>query len=616
MQSPEAYAPHTTSIDADRPEVPYTRRLLTSWLALKYNLFVLAWIAAALFFWTWWLRPSSMLPGPAYIVASFALFWTYFLFGFFFVIHRRAIVPNGPPPDPNTVRVAMITTKTPSEPFSIVRRTLEAMLAQDYPHDTWLADEDPSAETIAWCEAHGVRISTRKGRDDYHRSEWPRRTRCKEGNLAFFYDTYGYENYDFVSQLDADHVPKPSYLTEIMRGFRDPKVGYVSGPSICSNNEKESWAARTRLYNEAAFHGIFQCGYANGLTPMCIGSHYAVRTKALKEVGGLGPELAEDHSTTMLMAAGHWRGVHAIDAIATGDGPATFADLCIQEFQWSRSLVTLLGKYTPDYLPSLPAKLKWQFLFCQFLYPMIALTMLLLYLLPIVALIGDFRYADVTFGAFVLHNFPSVLICIAVLFAFRKDGFLRPYDAKVLGWEKILFFAIQWPWVLWGCMMATRDLLTGSFVDFRVTPKGENTVAELPFPVFLPYLLLSLGAILPTLLIEDLEFANGFYLLSLLSAVIYMSVLAVAVYHHIVDNHIKLGLRPRLVHLQLLCVLGLVGLFSVAFAERSLISLHALSLGLEPLQIVRIEFAVSGAGMGTGNVQPVFDPGWRMTVEN
>src|SRR5258705_9038056 len=106
----------------------------------------------------------------------------------------------------------MVVTKAPSEPWGVVRETLEAMLAQDHPHDTWLADEDPAHETIAWCKTHGVKISTRKGVADYHRTSWPRRTRFKEGNLAYFYDHYGYDLYEFVAQMDADHVPSRGYL--------------------------------------------------------------------------------------------------------------------------------------------------------------------------------------------------------------------------------------------------------------------------------------------------------------------------------------------------------------------------------------------------------------------
>jgi len=519
--------------------------------------------------------------------------------------------PGGPPPEPGSVRVAMITTKTPSEPFAIVRRTLEAMLNQTYPHDTWLADEDPAPETIAWCEAHGVKISTRKGRKDYHRRVWPRRTRCKEGNLAYFYDHYGYDGYDFVSQLDADHVPGPTYLEEIMRGFADPEVGYVSAPSICSNNAAQSWAARTRLYTEAAFHGIFQCGYTAVFTPMCIGSHYAVRTAALREVGGLGPELAEDHSTTLMMSAGGWRGVHAIDAIATGDGPTTFSDLCIQEFQWARSLVTILLEHTRDHLSNLPLRLKVLFLFCQLLYPMIAISMTLFYLFPILALVGDFRYADVTFPAFLLHASPSALVLTAIAFALKRDGFFRPTDGKVLSWEKILFIPIQWPWVALGCVMALRDKITGRFVDFRVTPKGDAAAPQLPMPVYLVYLLLGFGAIVPVLLADDLKQANGFYILSLLNALTYVAIALVILICHVRDNKIRLGLRPTLLHIQAAAAFVLVTTFGIAMNDRASVGLYSLSLGLEPLRLYRVEYSIAGAGMGRpGAVRAVFDPGW------
>lgn len=152
--------------------------------------------------------------------------------------------------------------------------------------------------------------------------------------------------------------------------------------------------------SSASMHGALQAGYNGGWAPICIGSHYAVRTAALREVGGLGPELAEDHSTTLMMNSAGWRGVHAIDAIAHGDGPSTFSDMITQEFQWSRSLVTVLLKYTPKYISPLSPKLKAQFLFCQLWYPLFALFMALIYMLPIVALITGVNFANVTYLAF------------------------------------------------------------------------------------------------------------------------------------------------------------------------------------------------------------------------
>jgi hypothetical protein len=39
-----------------------------------------------------------------------------------------------------------------------------------------------------------VRISTRERVEADHQPTWPRRTRCKEGNFAHFYDHYGYDH--------------------------------------------------------------------------------------------------------------------------------------------------------------------------------------------------------------------------------------------------------------------------------------------------------------------------------------------------------------------------------------------------------------------------------------
>lgn len=57
---------------------------------------------------------------------------------YFFMLRNRVV--NQPiTPDPSW-RLAMVVTKAPSEPWPLVRRTLEAMLTQDLAHDTWLAD--------------------------------------------------------------------------------------------------------------------------------------------------------------------------------------------------------------------------------------------------------------------------------------------------------------------------------------------------------------------------------------------------------------------------------------------------------------------------------------------
>src|ERR1700752_1662991 len=105
--------------------------------------------------------------------------------------------------------------------------------------------------------------------------------------------------------------------------FHAPPVGSVAAPNICDRTTRQSWSARARLYAEAVLHGPMQAGHSGGCAPSCIGSHYAVRTAALREIGGLGPELAEDFTTSLMMSSYHWQGVFAVDERAHGEGPKT-----------------------------------------------------------------------------------------------------------------------------------------------------------------------------------------------------------------------------------------------------------------------------------------------------
>mgnify|MGYP000004305435 CR=1 FL=1 len=583
----------------DMPERLYREAVLRGRRKTKYTMLVAIWGLCCVFFWVWWLQPEHNIGWVRYLLVSTCLFWVFFLQVYFIAMFMRAQRTARSAKKLQYARVAMVVTKAPAEPFSIVQETLLAMLEQDFPHDTWLADEDPQPATVAWCAAQGVKISTRKGVEAYHQPQWPRRTRCKEGNLAFFYDHFGYDNYDFVAQLDADHVPKYGYLREILHSFRDPAVGYVSAPSICSSNAKNSWAARTRLHAEAMFHGVLQAGYSNGWAPMCIGSHYAVRTTALKQIGGLGPELAEDHSTSMLMNAGGWRGMHAMDAIAIGRGPANLTDLVTQEFQWSRSLVTLLLSHTPRYFRDLPPRQRFQFVFSQVWYPLFAVFMAIMFVMPILALLFDVRFAGVTYTAFLTHVLPSIIALICVTYAIRADGYFRPHDAKVLGWEKAFFAALQWPWVLLGCVVAVRDRLTGRFVDFRVTPKGENTSPLVSWPVLLPYFGLALLSLFPVLFVDNVAEAAGFYIFALFNAAIYTGLFLIIITNHLRENPTGHRFLPGQAAFQFGCVAVLAAAISYGAIERGKEAVIALATTRGDVQFLQSGYVVAGAGQGT-----------------
>lgn len=527
-------AARPTAVVAPPPAPP---RYLVPALGLGHELVLrglaLGWAVASTWFWLWWFAPPRGDWNAARGVATVCLAWLTLLGAYFQFFACRMTRPNPLLPVPQ-LRVAMVVTKAPSEPWKLVERTLVAMLAQDFPYDydVWLADERPSAKTLRWCRGHGVQVSSRWGVAEYHQPQWPRRTKCKEGNLAYFYDRAGYEQYDVVAQLDADHVPEPDYLVEMVRPFADPGIGYVAAPSICDANERVSWTVRGRLHREASLHGPVQAGSNGGWGPLCIGSHYAVRTRALQEVGGLGPELAEDYVTTLWLQSAGWGGAFALDAIAHGDGPETLNDMLTQELQWSRSLGTVLTKWAPRRFRTVPWRARTRMSFALLFYLVQGVLGLAATVLPTVGLLTGVTWGNATFADFYLRLWCCSLLLVLGLAWLRRCGVLRPHTSKLMSYELVLFQLVRWPWTTWGFFQGMLAGRREQPTSFRVTPKGSTEARPLDLTMMAPSLALGLIPVAAILVKGDPGPTVGLYALLVVQSVLYLSAsLAVVVLH-------------------------------------------------------------------------------------
>lgn len=528
----------STSNDQQGSErVPLLVPLLSDRDDAVLRVMAVVWLISVAVFWGWWLQPGHWVSIPGMLFNSTLLAWPSGLTAFLFVYALRASRPNPLVYAPDSLRVAMVVTKAPSEPWPLVRTTLEAMLRQDTDREysVWLADERPDAETVEWCDANNVRVSSRLGIEDYHRQGWPRRTKSKEGNLAYFYDNFGYELYDVVAQFDADHVPTPTYLEMILRPFAADQVGYVAAPSICDSNVKTGWTVTARLYKEATLHGVLQAGCNNGFAPVCIGSHYAVRTAALKSIGGIGPELAEDYSTSFLLNSAGWTGVFAIDAEAHGDGPESYGEMITQELQWSRSLATVATRHTRGKWKTIPFGARLRLGFALSFYPLFGLQLLVGTAFPIVALALGKPWVSVGLIDFWVHVLPASLVAQVAVAFLRRKKFLRPVDARLTSWEVMLFAISRWPWILWGSMQGAWVGLRKRDVAFKITPKGDSGAKVLPLRYIVPMLVLAAA---PAMAIAFLPggAAAGYRVLCAISSLTYLTVTIAIITLHNRDN--------------------------------------------------------------------------------
>lgn len=495
-----------------------------------------AWLACLYVFWTWWLEPAHRASPFGLVVNSAVLAYVSGFPVFFIVAANRLRKVNSKIAVP-LLRIAFVVAHAPSEPWPIVRKTLDAMLAQRYPlpFDVWICSERPTEELVNWCVGRGVGVSTRYAEPTYHRDSWPRRTKCKEGNLAYFYDRWGYRSYDVVVQLDCDHVPEPDYLEEMVRPFSDPAIGYVAAPSVCDANAEGSWSARGRLHKEATFHGPFQLGHSDGFAPLCIGSHYAVRTDALRSIGGIGPDLAEDFSTSFLLNAAGWHGAFAIDAEAHGDGPNTFAAMTVQEFQWSRSLTTLLFGLVPRNLRHLSWKMRFRFVYALSYYFLLTSTTLAGLTLAPVAAVTGLPWINVNYFAFLAHWWAVAIWVILIAALLRRRGLLRPATAPLISWENWLYSLSRWPFVGLGIGAALLALVRPKPVSFKVTPKNAAGLEPLPVRLILPFAAISMLSSAAALIGEQRTAAVGYVFLSVVSGAVYALVATLITVRHVIE---------------------------------------------------------------------------------
>jgi cellulose synthase (UDP-forming) len=234
------------------------------------------------------------------------------------------------------------------------------------------------------------------------------------------------------------------------------------------------------------------------------------------------------------MNAGGWKGVHALDAEAHGDGPHSFADCMTQEFQWSRSLMTLLLTMTPKCRRKLPTRILCQFLFTQLWYLIFSGVMLLSFALPLIAIGTRTPWVQISY----LHFLAGALLVnaslIAMTYWLRRTGCLRPARPKLISWEIFVFQFARWPWVICGITAGVCGAIRRHTWQFRVTPK-DSPQSELAFCLILPPAILVLISSLVTLMCEAGD-ATGYYFFSILNGFAYTAVLAVMIKKHEDEN--------------------------------------------------------------------------------
>jgi len=249
----------------------------------------------------------------------------------------------GPPPV--GLKVAFITTFVPgSEPLSMLRATLTAMVAADYDHDTWVLDEGDEAGARALCRELGVKHFSRKGISRYNQPDGRFAARTKGGNHNAWYDAHGHA-YDVVAQIDTDFIARRDFLTKTLGYFRDARTGWVVTPQIYGNTD--SLVAQGAAQQQVTFYGPLLRALSARGSALLLGANHVIRVSALKSVGWYEGHITEDLATGIKMHAAGWRSYYVPLPLAVGEGPTSWSAYFSQQARWAYGCFAVLFQVTP-----------------------------------------------------------------------------------------------------------------------------------------------------------------------------------------------------------------------------------------------------------------------------
>ncbi|MDP6387514.1 MAG: glycosyltransferase, partial [Planctomycetota bacterium] len=297
------------------------------------------------------------------------------LFLFFLQVWDTQDPQEQPPLEDVTVDVFVPTY---NEDVAILRGTLQACLAMDYPHRTFLLDDGRREEMRQLCEELGVHYIARD--NNLH---------AKAGNLNNALDQTDGE---FLAILDADHVPEPHFLSRMIGYFRDPELGIVQSPHAFSNFDTFQGRVnyeKGRFWDEGElFYKVIQPGRTATNSVIFAGSAALFRREALKDVGYIATEtITEDMHTGMRLSAAGWRTVYVSERLIAGQGAADVTTFHSQRMRWAEGNLSILKFDNPLTMRGLDLKQRLTY-FASIWHWAGGVPRLVLYVTPVMMLLS------------------------------------------------------------------------------------------------------------------------------------------------------------------------------------------------------------------------------------
>jgi cellulose synthase/poly-beta-1,6-N-acetylglucosamine synthase-like glycosyltransferase len=228
----------------------------------------------------------------------------------------------------------------------VVERLIEAVAAIDYPHDKLeiqvLDDSTDETREIAARKCAEVRA---RGLDCKHLSR-PTRVGYKAGALDFgLHCARG----EFVAVFDADFVPNPSFLRDMIDHFTDAGVGMVQARWGHLNRDRSAFTRAQAVMLDAHFLLEHRTRMERRLFFNFNGTAGVWRRSCIEDAGGWSHDtLTEDLDLSYRAQLRGWRFRFLPGLVVPAELPADVAALMTQQRRWAKGSIQTARKLLPS----------------------------------------------------------------------------------------------------------------------------------------------------------------------------------------------------------------------------------------------------------------------------
>jgi cellulose synthase/poly-beta-1,6-N-acetylglucosamine synthase-like glycosyltransferase/predicted Zn-dependent protease len=285
------------------------------------------------------------------------------------------------PPLPG--RTVDVLIPTYNEDPELLRGTICAALAIEYPHRTYVLDDGRRPEVKQLAAELGANYISRD--NNLH---------AKAGNLNFALDQTDGE---FVVIFDADQLSAPNFISRLIGHFKDDRLAFVQTPHAFYNFD--SFQARlnyktARYWEEGElFYNLVQPGKNRWNAVMFCGSAAIFRRKALNDVGLIATEtITEDMHTGLRLHAKGWKSLFVNERLICAQAAPDITAFHSQRLRWGEgnlgvffydNPLTMRGLNLAQRLSYLGSLLSWTTGFQKLILYMTPAVMLLTGVAPV-----------------------------------------------------------------------------------------------------------------------------------------------------------------------------------------------------------------------------------------